>query len=224
MIKIENLSKSYGNKSILKNINLSIDGGQIYGIVGANGAGKTTFFKCLTGIEDYYGSITSSFSSLKNNTGLLLTEPDFLSKLTGREYIVLMCNARNQDYSDLDKKNIFDLPLDEYASHYSTGMKKKLALLAILMQKNEVFLLDEPFNGVDMQSNLILSDIFLKLKELGKILLVSSHIYSSLTNICDQIFLFEEGELSSGFTKSHFSKLESEIKSGFKKDIGILGL
>jgi ATPase subunit of ABC transporter with duplicated ATPase domains len=87
--------------------------------------------------------------------------------ITGKEYIRLLCNARGKTNLDIDSKNIFDLPLNQYASTYSTGMKKKLAITAILLQENDYFILDEPFNGVDIQSNVILTEIILKLKELN---------------------------------------------------------
>ena len=79
--------------------------------------------------------------------------------MTGREYIQLSNNARNMHNIQIDEKNIFELPLEQYATTYSTGMKKKLAITAILLQRNECYILDEPFNGIDVQSNLILTEI-----------------------------------------------------------------
>ena len=155
MISIQNLSKSFGTKQVLKNINAQFDRGQVYGIVGENGAGKTTLFRCIAGLENYEGQIISELNPLKNYLGLLLTEPFFFAKITGKEYIRLLCNARKKEVLKIDEKNIFDLPLNQYASTYSTGMKKKLALLAILLQENQYFIFDEPFNGVDIHSNII---------------------------------------------------------------------
>ena len=180
MIKIKELSKLFGNKEVLKNLSMEFSTGNVYGIVGENGAGKTTLFRCIAGLESYSGEIISDVMPLKNHLGLLLTEPFFFSMITGREYIRLLCNARGKTNVDIDSKNIFDLPLDQYASTYSTGMKKKLAITAILLQENEYFILDEPFNGVDIQSNIILTEIILKLKELHKIVIISSHIFSTL--------------------------------------------
>ena len=165
MISIQNLSKSFGAKQVLKNITIQFNKGQVYGIVGENGAGKTTLFRCIAGLENYEGQIISELSPLKNHLGLLFTEPFFFTKITGREYIRLLCNARKERVSNIDDKNIFDLPLNQYASTYSTGMKKKLALLAILLQNNQCFVLDEPFNGVDIHSNIIIIDLIYKLKD-----------------------------------------------------------
>lgn len=213
MITINGLNKNFGKNEVLKNINLKFSKGSVYGIVGENGAGKTTLFRCIAGLESYDGEITSEFIPLKNHLGLLLTEPFFFSKITGKEYIRLLCNARNKKNVDIESKNIFNLPLKQYASTYSTGMKKKLALTAILLQENEYFILDEPFNGVDIQSNFILTEIILKLKELKKIVIISSHIFSTLSETCDEIHLLKKGEQIKTFQKTEFKNLELEMKS-----------
>lgn len=212
MIKIKELSKLFGNKEVLKNLSMEFSTGNVYGIVGENGAGKTTLFRCIAGLESYSGEIITGVKPLKNHLGLLLTEPFFFTMMTGREYIRLLCNARGKTNVDIDNKNIFDLPLDQYASTYSTGMKKKLAITAILLQENEYFILDEPFNGVDIQSNIILTEIILKLKELNKIVIISSHIFSTLSDTCDEIHLLRKGEQIKSVNKTGFKDLEQEMK------------
>ncbi|MFZ4375173.1 MAG: ATP-binding cassette domain-containing protein [Saprospiraceae bacterium] len=212
MIKMNDLSKVFGDKEVLKNVSMEFSKGNVYGIVGENGAGKTTLFRCIAGLESYSGEIISDVTPLKNHLGLLLTDPFFFSMITGREYIRLLCNARGKTNLDIDSKNIFDLPLNQYASTYSTGMKKKLAITAILLQENEYFILDEPFNGVDIQSNIILTEIILKLKELNKIVIISSHIFSTLSETCDEIHLLRKGEQIKSVQKSGFKNLEQEMK------------
>jgi ABC-2 type transport system ATP-binding protein len=213
MIEIKNLKKSFGNKQVLNQINIQFAPGKVYGIVGENGAGKTTLFRCIAGLEVFEGEIHATKSPLKNHLGLLFTDPFFFPKLTGKEYIQLLCNAREIDLHHIDKRNIFDLPLNQYASTYSTGMKKKLAITAILLQKNDYFILDEPFNGVDIQSNIIITEIIHKLKELGKIVLISSHIFSTLSATCDEIHLLKEGEIIRSVEKPEFEILENEMKA-----------
>lgn len=213
MITVENLYKQYGTKEVLKNVSLQFHPGKVYGIVGENGAGKSTLFRCMAGLEHYKGSILSDLNPLKNHLGLLLTEPFFFDKITGREYIQLLCNARNVKTGDLDGRNIFDLPLDQYAALYSTGMKKKLALTAILLQNNEYFILDEPFNGVDIQSNIIITAIIQQLKEAGKTVIISSHIFSTLHETCDVIHLLSNGSITRSVEKDSFAALESEMKA-----------
>jgi ABC-2 type transport system ATP-binding protein len=213
MIEIKNLSKSFGNKQVLNNINMQFEHGKVYGIVGENGAGKTTLFRCIAGLENYEGEINSELTPLKNHLGLLLTDPFFFSKITGREYLQLLCNSRQIYVTDMNSKNIFELPLDQYASTYSTGMKKKLAITAILLQGNSYFILDEPFNGVDIQSNMLITEIILKLKELKKTVLISSHIFSTLSDTCDEIHLLKDGQFIQSATHEQFNALESQMKA-----------
>jgi ABC-2 type transport system ATP-binding protein len=212
MITVRNLTKKYGTKEVLKNINIQFDKGKVYGIVGENGAGKTTLFRCIADLENYDGEISSSTNPVKNHLGLLLTEPFFFQKITGKEYIQLLCNARNMKISDIEDRNIFDLPLNQYASTYSTGMKKKLAITAILLQGNNYFIFDEPFNGVDIQSNIIITEIIHKLKELNSTVIISSHIFSTLSNTCDEIHLLSNGSFIKSVEKEDFSALETEMK------------
>jgi ABC-2 type transport system ATP-binding protein len=215
MIRINNLSKYFGSKQVLNDINVCFEAGKVYGIVGENGSGKTTLFKCITGLEKYEGEIMADLQPLKDNIGYLQTEPFYFSKITGSEYLQLLCNARNKKLEHLETKNIFDLPLNQYASTYSTGMKKKLALTAILLQENQYFIFDEPFNGVDIQSNIIILDILKELKKIGKTLLISSHIFSTLTDICDEIILLKNGQFSKPVYKENYEKLEQEMRDIF---------
>lgn len=212
MIVIKNLSKSFGSNQVLSDVNLEFEKGEVYGIVGKNGSGKTTLFRCLSGLEKHSGTVESEYDNLKNHLGLLETTPNILSRITGWEYLKLLCVARGIKTDDFETQNIFELPLNRYAETYSTGMKKKLALMAILLQKNDVYILDEPFNGVDIQSNIIIVELIKELKRLGRTVLVSSHIFSTLSDTCDQIILLDAGRIEKNVAPEKFAELECEMK------------
>jgi ABC-2 type transport system ATP-binding protein len=212
MIRINNLSKSFGSLHVLKNICMDFEKGRVYGIVGDNGAGKTTLFRCIAGFESYEGEVKCNLNPLKNHLGWLPTEPFLFPKITGKEYLQLLGNARHQKIQSFDELNVFDLPLNQYASTYSTGMKKKLALTALLLQKNEVFILDEPFNGVDIQSNILLTAIIQKLKEHGRTVIISSHIFSTLSDTCDSISLLKHGDFTRIVQRPDFADLEIQLR------------
>ncbi|MBL7814438.1 MAG: ATP-binding cassette domain-containing protein [Saprospiraceae bacterium] len=213
MIEIKKLTKNYGSKQVLDNIELLFIKGNVYGIVGENGAGKTTLFRCMAGIELYDGKIMYKNGQLKKVLGYLPTDLFFFPKMTAREYLQLLCNARQVTAPNFDEVNIFDLPLDQYADTYSTGMKKKLALNALLLQKNDVFILDEPFNGVDIHSNILIKELIVKLKRLNKIVIISSHIFSTLNDTCDYLHLLKNGAIHKSVDKAHFSSIEEDMKS-----------
>lgn len=212
MITIQNLSKAYGNKTVLHNINLVLRRGEVNGIAGENGAGKTTLFKCLASLENHEGTITYDKGVLKNVTGFLPANPYFLSRLTGYEYLQLMAGARGMNHINIAGSNIFDLPLQEYAETYSTGMQKKLALTGLLIQQNELFILDEPFNGVDIHSNLVIREIIARLKQSGKIVVMSSHIFSTLNESCDYLHHLKEGRIQQTVARGNFEQVEEAMK------------
>lgn len=212
MIKIDNLRKSFGDKVVLNNLSASFLPGQVYGIVGANAAGKTTLFRCIAGLETFEGTITAATLPLKDTLGYLIAEPYFLPQITGEEYVILLTEARGRKVEDAMKHNLFDLPLKSYVSTYSTGMKKKLAIMSLLLQDNNYFIFDEPYNGLDLQSSMVLTEIILKLKQLGKTILLSSHIFSTLRDTCDEILLLENGLFVQSVIREDFSKLEEDLK------------
>ena len=212
MIRIKNLSKQFGKKVVLNNLSIEFDRGKIYGIIGENGAGKTTLFRCIAGLESFDGEIVSEINPLKDHLGYLTAEPFFFPMITGEEYIRLLCNARDKKISGIGSNNIFDLPLNQYVTTYSTGMRKKLALLAVLLQGDDIFILDEPFNGIDLNGSIILTEIIHRLKELGKTVIISSHIFSTLSDTCDEIHILREGAITQTVERENFYLPEKEMK------------
>lgn len=171
-------------------------------MVGENGAGKTTLFNCIMGIYDYTGSITKS-KTLK--TGYLSASNFFYSQITGLEHLEFCMKAKGLPVNTPTIQHlneIFQLPLDRYAAEYSTGMKKKLGFMALLLQDNDVFILDEPFNGVDLKGCILMKRLIRQLKAKEKTVIISSHLIASLREICDIIHYLNEGV----FTKNTMKK------------------
>ncbi len=108
-------------------------------------------------------------------------------------------------------QDYFKLPLNELIENYSTGMKKKLALLGILKQDRPVFILDEPFNGLDLETNKILEIIITTLKQKNKTIFVSSHIIEPLLAICDKIYLLQNGLFIKTYEKKDFNNIDEEL-------------
>lgn len=214
MIKLIDLTKSFGAKTVLDKISFTFKNGAVYGIVGKNGAGKTTMFRCISGLERYGGTIVAEEVPLKNHLIFLPTEPFFYKMMTGMEYVQFICNARQNRVNDILSKNIFNIPLKQYISTYSSGMKKKLALFAALLQNVDYYILDEPFNGIDFQSSLILFDIIELLKtKMNKTILISSHIFSTLKQSCDEIVLLGDATFKNHVNREEFDSLEKDIRS-----------
>jgi len=211
MITIKNLNISYRkNEPVIDNLNLLIQDGMIHGIVGLNGAGKTTLLNSMFGLKNVdSGEILNDGNKInKKSLAYLVTENFFYSNITGREYLNLFSNKE----FDLEKWNLlFDLPLDHIIDGYSTGMKKKLALLGILKQDKPLLILDEPFNGIDIETCRIIRMILLRLKENGKTIIVTSHIIETLTNLCDFIHYLEKGKIKYSKDKEGFADFEREI-------------
>lgn len=219
MIHIQQLEKSYGRLQVLRDINISLAAGHIYGLVGKNGAGKTTLFQCLAQAESYGGTIKSPWPKLRQHVCYLPTEPYFMSMMTGEEYLRLVCHAQGVSAQSIADSNIFSLPLKAYASSYSSGMKKQLAITGLILQDREVWLLDEPFNGLDLQSNMWLTQLITQLKKAGKTLLISSHIIDSLSKISDSIFMLDDGRVAQHFHQGEYHLLEAQLLSSCPKKI-----
>lgn len=211
MITISNLTISYNKyEKVIENLNLSLDDNLIHGIVGLNGAGKTTLLNTLYGLKKP-DTGTIQFDNIeinKKSVAYLVTENFFYSNITGKEYLSLF---KNNEF-DIDRwNNLFNLPLNKIIDGYSTGMKKKLALLGVLKQDKPLMILDEPFNGLDIETCRIIRMILLRLKERNKTIIVTSHIIETLTNLCDFIHYLEAGQVKYSRDKSGFSEFEREV-------------
>jgi ABC-2 type transport system ATP-binding protein len=219
MIKIQNLTLSFSAHKVLNDISIDFQQNHVYGIVGLNGAGKTTFFNVLSSnLKPQNGQATIDGNKITSkDVAYLETVNYFYSRITGHEYLKIF-KQTNPGF-DLDALQQFmKLPLDELIETYSTGMKKKLALLGVLKQDKPLFLFDEPFNGLDLETNKILELIIHTLKQKGKTVFVSSHIIEPLLAVCDEVLILENGGFAKRYSKTDFHKIEDELFKKLKED------
>lgn len=219
MISIKELYVSFGSNLVLNNINLDFPLNKIYGIIGLNGSGKTTFFNTLsTLMRPTAGEIYFNDREIYlKDINYLETTNFFYSRITGNEYLNFF-EQTNDKFNLISLQNYTKLPLDELIETYSTGMKKKLAILSILKKDKPIFLFDEPFNGIDMETNKIIELIILALKEKGKTIFISSHILDPLIQICDEIFFLEKGKFAKSYGKTDYNKIEKDLFGDLKQN------
>ncbi|MCH7415363.1 hypothetical protein MM213_17825 [Belliella sp. R4-6] len=122
-------------------------------------------------------------------------------------------NSRKSIRQNFDEVNLFELPLDIYIDSFSTGMKKKLAFTSLLMDEFQIYVLDEPFNGVDMEGRLLIQEILKKLNELGKTVFISSHIVTYLSEVCQEIHYLNNGIFEETIQKENFKEFQENWNS-----------
>ncbi len=212
MIEVHNLKMKFEEKLILNIDSFEFASSTIHGVVGLNGAGKTTFFNLLAKyLKPSQGQFLLKGNRInRTEIGYLETVNYFYSNITGKEYLNMFPGS-NQHFNLNALNSLFHLPLNEVIETYSTGMKKKLALLAILKQDKEIYIFDEPFNGLDLETNKSLEYIIEILRSRNKTVFISSHILHPLTLVCDYIHLLKSGHFSYSFDKSQFDDIDRKI-------------
>lgn len=218
MITIDKLVVAYRKElNVIDELCLNLPEGLIHGIVGLNGAGKTTLLNTLFGLKKAESG-TVLFDGQRMNkmrVAYLPTENYFYPNITGNEYLRLF---KNETFDAGQWNRLFDLPLNNSIDGYSTGMKKKLALMGILKQDKPLMILDEPFNGLDIETCRIIRMILLRLKDRNKTILITSHIIETLTNLCDYIHYLDKGKIKYSHDKSGFAEFEREVFEKIEKD------
>ena len=204
---VENLSKNYGKKVVLQNINFTFEEGKIYGLIGRNGVGKTTFFNALN--EDI--DITSGNINLlddngnnklsSNDIGYVISTPIVTEFLTAKEFLKFFIEINKDEIEDIkDLDYYFDLvkidktDQDKLLKDYSHGMKNKMQILINFISNSKVLLLDEPLTSLDI---VVQDDMKKLLKQMKKnhIIIFSTHILEIAMDLCDEIVILNNGKL-----------------------------
>lgn len=203
MLKVQHLNKSYGHQQTLFDVTFSCQTGHIIGLIGANGAGKTTIMRTILGLTHYDGQISIGQEQLifnqnahPNEVGALIEAPGLYPYLTGRDHLKLFSNKTDsvkieQLITDFDLAKFVDLKTHKY----SLGMKQKLGIALAFLNQPRLIILDEPFNGLDTQATQALRAIISKASSTGTTFLISSHILSELQRLVDDLVVIKAGHV-----------------------------
>lgn len=210
MLKIENLTKTYGQKKAVDNLSLEIENGHIYGFIGHNGAGKTTTLKSIAGIMEFdQGNIYIDNKSIKEEPlackkvmDYIPDNPDLYEYLTGIKYLNFIADVygvSQAERTDRIKKygDMFELTdsLGEPISAYSHGMKQKLAVISALIHEPKLIIMDEPFVGLDPKASHLLKGLMRDLCDRGGAIFFSTHVLEVAEKLCDKIAIIKAGKL-----------------------------
>lgn len=210
IVTVDHVSKTFGEKIALNDISFSIPQGQICGLLGPNGAGKTTLFRLLMGILKASSGALSiggldAFEdrvAVKREIGFLPDEPVFYSYLSGRELLELSAGMHGIDVAGamamiepVAERLRLANDLDNYAEDFSRGMKKKLGLLMAMLHRPQLLVLDEPTNGLDVESTHLFYEIIDEAAAIGTTVLFSTHLMDHVARLCSHAVIINEGAL-----------------------------
>jgi ABC-2 type transport system ATP-binding protein len=210
MIRLENLTKKYGEFTAVSDLNLTVPKGEIFGFIGPNGAGKTTTIKMMGGImEPTSGSIDicgvrikDEPEKAKRRIGFIPDRPYLYEKLTGKEFLRFIGNLYGVDGKAFDQKageklKMFSLYswADELIESYSHGMKQRLIMAAALLHDPDVLIVDEPMVGLDPVAVRMVKDLFKQLAGRGMTIFMSTHTLKVAEDVCDRIGIINKGIL-----------------------------
>ena len=210
MLRIENLTKTYGNQKAVDNLSLRIQRGEIYGFIGHNGAGKTTTLKSVVGILGFdEGEIYIDGKSIKNSPveckrmiAYIPDNPDLYDFMSGIKYLnfvadIFGVSADERQESIRKYADAFELTKDlaQPISSYSHGMKQKLAVIAAWLHSPKLIIMDEPFVGLDPKAAHILKEMMHEHCDHGGAIFFSTHVLEVAEKLCDKVAIIKQGKL-----------------------------
>lgn len=210
MLKIEHLTKTYGEKKAVDDLSLHIRPGEIYGFIGHNGAGKTTTLKSCCGILQFDGgeiyvdgiSVKTDSIHCKKKIAYIPDNPDLYEFMTGIQYLNFVADVFG--VGALERKeyirryaDAFELTADlaQPISAYSHGMKQKLAIISALIHQPKLIIMDEPFVGLDPKASHLLKTIMRELCDKGSAIFFSTHVLEVAEKLCDKVAIIKGGKL-----------------------------
>lgn len=204
-IKLDSVCKRFKSEEVLKNVSVDFQKGNIYGIVGKNGSGKTLLFKTIVGfIRPTSGHVFVNQKEIgvdidfAEDVGLIIETPGFLSQYTAYKNLLYLADIRKkiteQQVIEAIKRVGLDPENRKKVKNYSLGMRQRLAIAQAIMEEPELIVLDEPMNGLDNEGIKLVKELLQELRKKGKTILLSSH-YAEDMDVCDTIYEMEHGEL-----------------------------
>lgn len=206
VIEVSNVTKKFGDDTVLHNINIRFEEGRIYGIVGRNGSGKTVLFKLIAGflrVSDgqvrIYGKEVGKDKDFGEEIGLIIENPGFLNGYTGYKNLEFLAGIRRvigkKEIRDSMERVGLDPDCRKKVGKYSLGMKQRLAVAQAIMEDPKILILDEPMNGLDDQGVEDIRKILLQMKEEGKTILLASHNREDVEVLCDEVYEMNQRRL-----------------------------
>ena len=210
MLKIEHLTKTYGDKKAVDNLNLHIKPGEIYGFIGHNGAGKTTTLKSVVGILQFdEGEILINGKSVrtapldcKRDIAYIPDNPDLYDFMTGIKYLNFIADIFKVSVADRQERirkyaDLFELTADlaQPIAAYSHGMKQKLAIIAAWLHRPKLIIMDEPFVGLDPKASHLLKGMMRDVCDAGGAIFFSTHVLEVAEKLCDKVAISKGGKL-----------------------------
>lgn len=206
MIKITNASKKIGQNYVLKDINLTLASGKVYGFIGENGSGKTMLFRAICGLitltegQIQIEDLLLDGNKVYKDIGLLLENPSFIGDLSGFDNLAMISSIRNI----IDKDRIIEVlqkvglekSMKKLYKEYSLGMKQRLGIANAIMENPKVLIFDEPTIALDKDGVACLIKIIKEEKDNGKTILISSHEREIIEDLCDKVYFMKNGELT----------------------------
>ena len=205
-IELIHVTKKFGQELVLKEVNLTLEQGRVYGIVGNNGSGKTVLMKCIcgfliptTGLIQVFGSSIGQDVDFPESLGVIIETPGFLTNLTGRKNLEILAGMRRKigpaEIQQVLEKVGLDPALKKPVANYSLGMRQRLGIAQAIMEDPKLLILDEPFNGLDKHGVGEIRKLLLELKEEGKTILLASHNEEDIRILCDEVYEMDGGAL-----------------------------
>lgn len=226
ILKCENLYKTFGKKTILKDVSLEVNEGDILGFIGPNGAGKTTTIKLILGLQSITKGnvsingydIEKNFTNAIKRVGAIVENPDMYMYLTGFQNLKLVANL----YKDVSEDRINEVVklvklenrIKDKVSKYSLGMRQRLGIAQAILHKPNLLILDEPTNGLDPEGIKEMRELLVDLASIEKMgILISSHNLAELDNFCNKVCIIKNGKI---IETSEISKIKQETSKEVK--------